>query len=126
MSAPDLTRWNRAGLRYFRFTNTLERSNDENDEQSGQFIDPIVGGYVHYRMARAFTMAGAADIGGFGIGSKFTWNAWIRFDVRLADWCWVNAMGRAFDINYEEGSGEDKLGLNARISGPAVGVIFRF
>lgn len=115
-----------AGLRYFHLKNTLEQSDEENLEQTGQFIDPIVGGYVHYRMARALTIAASADIGGFGIGSNFTWNAWVRVDVRLADWCWLNAMGRAFDIDYEDGSGEDRLGLNARIAGPALGAIFRF
>ncbi|MGD8628697.1 MAG: hypothetical protein PVH52_06415 [bacterium] len=115
-----------AGGRYFRLTNSLKQSGGEDLEQTAQFIDPIIGGYIHYRMARAFTIAAAADMGGFGIGSDFTWNAWVRFDFRLADWLWVNALGRAFDIKYEEGGGEDKIGLNARIAGPAVGVIFRF
>ena len=115
-----------AGLRYFNLKNSLEQPDDEKLEQTGQFIDPIVGGYFHYRMARDFTVAASGDIGGFGIGSNFTWNAWVRFDVRLADWLWLNAMGRAFDIDYEDGSGDDKLGLNARIAGPAFGAIFRF
>jgi hypothetical protein len=115
-----------AGMRYFHLKNSLAQSDDENLEQTGQFIDPIVGGYVHYRMARALTLAASGDIGGFGIGSDFTWNAWIRFDLRLADWLWLNAMGRAFDIDYEDGSGDDRMGLNARIAGPAVGAIFRF
>jgi hypothetical protein len=114
------------GARYFHLKNTLERSNDEKLEQTGQFIDPIVGGYVHYRLARALTFAAAGDIGGFGIGSDFTWNAWTRLDIRLADWVWINALARAFDIKYDEGSGQDRIGLDARISGPAVGVIFRF
>jgi len=114
------------GGRYFHLKNSLEQSDGENLEQTGQFIDPIVGGYLHYRMARALTVAAAADIGGFGIGSDFTWNAWTRFDFRLTDWLWMNAMYRAFDIRYEEGSGDNKIGLNARIAGPAVGAIFRF
>ncbi len=114
------------GGRYFRLKNSLEESNGEKLEQTGQFMDPIVGGYLHYRMAKALTVAAAGDIGGFGIGSEFTWNAWTRFDFRLADWLWINALYRAFDIRYEEGSGDDKIGLNARIAGPAVGVIFRF
>ncbi len=114
------------GVRYFSLRNSLQQSDAENLEQSGQYIDPIVGGYLHYRMAKALTFAAAGDIGGFGIGSDFTWNAWIRADVRLADWLWLNALGRAFDTKYEDGSGEDKIGLDARISGPAVGVIFRF
>ncbi len=114
------------GGRYFRLKNTLEESNGDNREQTGQFIDPIVGGYLHYRMARALTFVAAGDIGGFAIGSEFTWNAWTRFHVRLTDWLWINALARAFDIRYEEGSGDDRIGLNARIAGPAVGVIFRF
>lgn len=114
------------GGRYFHLKNSLEQSDGESLEQTGQFIDPIVGGYVHFRLVKALTLAAAGDIGGFGIGSDFTWNAWTRLDVRLADWVWINAMYRAFDTKYEEGSGDDKIGLNARIAGPAVGAVFRF
>ena len=114
------------GGRYFYLKNSLERSNDENLSQTGQFIDPIVGGYLRYRLAESVTFVTAADIGGFGIGSKFTWNAWARMDFRIANWLWVNGLYRTFDIDYEEGSGDDKIGLNARISGPAAGLVFRF
>ena len=89
-------------------------------------MDPIAGGYLRYRMAEGLTLVAAADIGGSGIGSRFTWNAWTRTDFRIIEWLWINAMYRAFDIDYEEGSGDDKIGLNPRIGGPAVGLVFHF
>lgn len=114
------------GGRYFHLVNSIERENAETRRQTGWYIDPIVGGYFRYSMTDALTLAGAGDIGGFHIGSDFTWNAWLRMDVRTLSWLWINALYRWFDTKYEEGSGENLMGLDGRIGGPAIGLVLKF
>jgi hypothetical protein len=114
------------GGRYFHLVNSIEHTSVETRRQTGWFVDPIVGGYFRYTMTEAMVLAGAGDIGGFHIGSTFTWNAWLRLDIRPVDWLWVNALYRWFDTEYADGSGMTRMGLDGRISGPALGAVLRF
>ena len=38
-------------------------------------MDPYVGVRVQYPIAERWTLVGYADVGGFGVGSEFTWQA---------------------------------------------------
>jgi hypothetical protein len=115
-----------AGIRYFHLKNRVDSVPGRSVSQTGQFIEPILGLYARYRAAERVEAVAMADFGGFGIGSKLTWNAVLRMDFRFTEYLWGNMIYRVFDIDYEEGSGSDKIGLDAQLSGPGIGLGLRF
>ncbi|UCH84300.1 MAG: hypothetical protein JSW50_01025 [Candidatus Latescibacterota bacterium] len=92
---------------------------------SESWIDPFVGGRYNLPFARDWKLFVRGDIGGFGIGSKFTWNL-----VSGVDWRPVN-LGfffgyRVWSVDYESGSGESLFRYKAVRHGPALGLTFFF
>jgi hypothetical protein len=70
------------------------------------------------------TLPARGDIGGFGVGCDFTWNAsgllvWQPWKhVALA------AGYRALDQDYEDGEGRDRYKWDAVMHGPLAGINF--
>ena len=64
------------------------------------------------------------DIGGFGVGSDFTWNAITFIDYRL--WKHVSILGgyRALYQNYKNGSGIDEFKFDVTMHGPILALNF--
>jgi hypothetical protein len=90
------------------------------------WIDPVVG--AHYTIPFAdtwsFTMRG--DIGGFGVGSDFAWQAVGNVRWQASERLGVIAAYRYFDMDYENGSGADFFKYDMVASGPGIGVVFTF
>lgn len=88
--------------------------------------DPLVGGRWIWKFGQQWSLSARGDIGGFGVGSDFTWNA-----VGLVTWQpWKHvAFGagyRALDQDYTSGSGPDRYKWDVLMHGPLVGVDFRW
>lgn len=66
------------------------------------------------------------DIGGFGIGSDFTWQAKPYVGYRFSDLFEMTAAYRWIGIDYETGSGRDNFKYDMTISGPELGFLFHF
>jgi hypothetical protein len=64
------------------------------------------------------------DIGGFGVGSKFTWNtsALLGYSVSRVVSVWLGY--RALGLDYKSGSGFNKIEFDAIMHGPILGVGF--
>lgn len=93
------------------------------------WVDPFIGIRVRQFVdaANAFYIKG--DIGGFGIGSKFAWQAagGYTHDFQFADRTWTTMVGyRALRADYSQGSGLRKAGMNAILHGPTMGVGMKF
>lgn len=86
--------------------------------------DPIVGGRWMWNFADKWAFIARGDIGGFGVGSDFTWNASGIFVWQ--GWKHVAlAFGyRALDQDYEEGEGLSRYKWDATMSGPIGGINF--
>ena len=94
-----------------------------------QWVDPVFGVRVRHQFTphQEFTVRG--DIGGFGLGSQFSWQA-----VGAYSYAWqytgyqvAAVLGfRALAVNYTQGSGSDYFGMNQILYGPIIGVSFRF
>jgi len=88
--------------------------------------DPLVGGRWIWNFGEQWQFVGRGDIGGFGVGSDFTWNASGLFvwqpwkNVSLA------AGYRALDQDYEEGTGRDRYKWDVTMHGPIAGINFRW
>jgi opacity protein-like surface antigen len=54
---------------FFALTGTVSRSGDKD------WVDPYIGARVQHPLADRWSVIGYADVGGFGVGSDFTWQA---------------------------------------------------
>ena len=95
-----------------------------------QWVDPVFGVRVRHQFTphQQFTVRG--DIGGFGLGSQFSWQA-----VAVYSYSWDLDGGqklaallgfRALGVNYSSGSGLDAVGINETLYGPIIGLSYRF
>jgi hypothetical protein len=85
------------------------------------WVDPIVGARWSVALGEKWTLSLRGDIGGFGVGSDFAWQA-----IAIVDWQpWKHAsidVGlRGLGVDYEEGSGTDRFKYDATTWGPVLG-----
>jgi opacity protein-like surface antigen len=86
------------------------------------WVDPIVGFRGAYPLGDRFSVSGRADIGGFGVGSELTWQAYGGVNWLFAD-SWAATLGyRYMSIDYEA----DRLTLDIALQGPLIGVTYEF
>ena len=95
-------------------------------EQTKQWVDPIVGlnlrtagqGRIHARLY--------SEIGGFGAGSKITWQIFPTVGIDLGKMAAVDVGYRWLDVNYESGEGVTFFKYDVLTQGPVGGIVFRF
>ncbi len=102
----------------------VARSGDVN------WVDPVIGMRLRQEITPRDEISLLADIGGFGVGSQFSWqvfggytHTWdIGRNTQLA-----LALGyRILSVDYEEGSGTDARALDLTLHGPLAGLSLRF
>ena len=86
------------------------------------WADPVVGLRWHAPLGRGFFLAGATDVGGFGIASDSTWQLLGTLGYRFNDLFSARAGYRHLDVDYED----DGFVWDVELSGPIVGATFRF
>jgi hypothetical protein len=86
------------------------------------WVDPVVGGRVIVDLGAGFSLVGLGDIGGFGVGSDFTWQLLATLDYRVRDWLSVRGGYRHLSVDYEDRG----FRFDADMSGPIIGAGFRF
>jgi hypothetical protein len=94
---------------------------DEHEE----WIDPIIGASAGIELSRHWAVLVEGDVGGFGIGSDFTWNAigLISYRTMLTGIPMQFGAGyRALSWNYDD----DDFDWDVTMHGPVLGVSFQF
>ncbi|WP_425065395.1 hypothetical protein [Reyranella sp.] len=94
-----------------------------------QWIDPVVGLRLRHQFAPGQNVFIRGDVGGFGLGSVFAWQA-----VAAYTYSWQRqgyALGatlgyRALSTSYTTGSGLDTQGIDLILHGPLIGFSIRF
>ena len=91
-------------------------------EVSQDWVDPIIGARWWWNFAEGWGLIVRGDIGGFGIGSDFTWQA-----LALVDWQPfknVSFVGgyRALYQDFEDDSSSKAFEYKATLKGPLLGV----
>lgn len=95
-----------------------------------QWVDPLIGFRVRHQFTQHQELMVRGDIGGFGLGSQFSWEA-----VAMYGYGWQLESGgkltamlgfRALAVNYVQGSGNDTTAINELMYGPVIGVSYRF
>lgn len=98
--------------------------------QEGQsdkdWIDPLIGARYIQPIGEAWSFVLRGDVGGFGVGSEFSWQGIARVNWQCSESLALNAGYRYIDVDYEEGSGSDEFRYDVATSGPMVGLTFGF
>ena len=93
------------------------------------WVDPLVGVRVRQQLASGDEFQLKGDIGGFGAGSKISWQA-VGGYVHNFQFNGLNCQSmigyRALEVDYSKGSGAYQNGLNVVMHGPIVGVGLKF
>lgn len=89
---------------------------------SDNWTDPILALRAHGRLSEQFGLTAYADIGGFNVGSKLTWQFLATVDWQPKDWLVFHAGWRYLAFDFE--NGERKLDMH--MGGPILGATFRF
>jgi len=97
---------------------------------SVDWVDPVIGGRIRHQLAPGQDLVLRADIGGFDVGSQFSWNALAAYSWDIAVREGVTYSGvlgyRALDVDYEQGSGLNKYEYDVLMHGPIVGLTVGF
>ena len=111
-----------AGIRYTDMDATINLGPSPNLEGKQDWTDPIVGVRWTWHFADRWELWLRGDIGGFGVGSDFTWNA-IGM-LQFQPWKHVSLFGgyRALYQDYEDGSGADLFKYDVTTHGPVLGL----
>lgn len=94
-------------------------------DKSQNWVDPIVGTRVHVNFTDHWVLTGAADVGGFGLGTDISWNAqgYVGYRTTLFGVPVIPSVGyRALYQNYDR----DNFKWDVIQQGPILGAAFKF
>jgi hypothetical protein len=86
------------------------------------WVDPVIGARAFVNLSDRFSFLFQGDIGGFGVGSDFTWQALATVNYNLTDKWTLSAGYKALSVDYDS----DGHVFDTTLSGPVVGATFRF
>lgn len=94
------------------------------------WVDPLVGLRLRHQFAPGLNFTASGDVGGFGVGSKFSWQALATLDYefcRSKNVTWSGMVGyKALFADYSQGSGFTHYEYDMTMYGPVFGVTARF
>ena len=106
------------GVRYYSHAFKLRSTSLSVDEE---WADPIIGMRWNMPFADNWNLLLRGDIGGFGVGSDFSWGARAVVDWQPWKHASIDAGFRALVTDYETGSGADNYKYDGKIWGPVIG-----
>jgi hypothetical protein len=91
-----------------------------------EWIDPLIGARHTLPLAEDWSLTLRGDIGGFGVGSDFSWQAVARVNWQMTQSSLLAFGYRAVAVDYEDGSGTDEFRYDVTTSGFLAGFAFTF
>jgi hypothetical protein len=94
-----------------------------------EWVDPVVGARLRHQMSSGSELTLVGDVGGFGAGSEFSWQAVATygFDVNCFGTPLHTVIGyRALAVDFSENGRFGKNALDVVQHGPLMGVSFRW
>ncbi|WP_080839935.1 hypothetical protein [Agrobacterium genomosp. 13] len=119
-----------AGARFWHISNDvavtashpLIGSVSASHRESFGWLDPVIGARAFFSLTDKLSVQGQVDIGGFGAGSDLTWSALATVNYVFTDTLSVSAGYKVLDVDYSH----DGYVFDSRLSGPVVGLTYRF
>lgn len=117
------------GGRYLDVTNRLQLRGPEQErvaKVSESWFDPTIGLRYVAPLGQKWVFNGAADLGGFGVGSDFTWYWAANIGYRITKRTQIYAGYRYLDIDYDDGEGRERFRFDMAQHGLLAGFRFEF
>jgi hypothetical protein len=109
---------------------TLSRSRAIAKSGSVDWVDPFVGARLRQQLAPGQAIELRGDVGGFGVGSQFSWQAIATYNSPLCEIHGIPVDGyvgfRALSADFSQGSGRSRFEWDNVIYGPVIGATMRF
>jgi len=109
---------------------TVSRAGVLSAEKSVSWFDPLVGLRLRHQFNPAMNFILSGDVGGFDVGSKFSWQVLGALDYefcRSKNVTWSGMLGyKALSVDYSQGSGLSRYEFDMTMHGPIFGVTARF
>ena len=86
------------------------------------WVDPYVGVRIQHPLAERWTLVGYADVGGFGVGSDFTWQAMVGVNYAFSKTVTGKVGYRYIRVDYDK----DGFKYDMATQGIIIGAGFRF
>jgi hypothetical protein len=97
---------------------------------SVNWLDPVIGARVRYAVAPGHELFLRGDIGGFGAGSDFSWQAFGGYGFDFGTYNGITFSGiigyRALSVEYAQGEGRRRYEFDMLQHGPVLGISARF
>jgi opacity protein-like surface antigen len=95
---------------------------------SRDWVEPLVGGRIHWDLNEKLALWFRGDAGGFGIGSasKLTYNIIPGCSYKLTENTTFDFSYRYFNMDYSNGSGSNELAMDVEAYGPVFGMTILF
>lgn len=97
---------------------------------SVDWIDPLIGARLRYAVAPGHEVFLRGDIGGFGVGSRFSWQVVGAYSFEFGTWNNITFAGlvgyRALSVDYAKGFGNRRYEFDMVQHGPIIGISARF
>jgi hypothetical protein len=97
-----------------------------NGKLSEDWVDPVVGVRYAWPLGEKWTLVWRADIGGFGVGSDFSWHTTAYAGWRLNEHANVLIGYRHLDVDYDDGEGANRFLMDVSEGGPTLGFAWTF
>jgi hypothetical protein len=94
--------------------------------QDKTWVDPIAGLTLRTTVDRPVQLRVYTEIGGFGLGSTFTWQIFPTLGIKLTRSASIELGYRWLDLDYATGEGLSEFRYDVLTQGPVVGFGFRF
>src|SRR5262245_19220412 len=112
------------------FDLTFSRAGVLSAEKSVSWFDPLVGVRLRHQFAPTWNFALSGDVGGFDVGSRFSWQvlAVLEHEIhRSRNVTWSGMLGyKALSVDYSQGSGLTLYNFDMTMHGPIFGITARF
>ena len=95
-------------------------------ESSRNWTDPIGGLRYHTGLGGDWSLHARADIGGFGVGSDFAWNASAIFRYEFTEVFGMTLGYRALRIDFEDQGPSGRIAYDLSMYGPILGISLSF
>jgi hypothetical protein len=97
---------------------------------SVDWVDPFIGARLRQVLAPGQNLTLRGDVGGFDVGSEFTWQVLATYDFQLCVTDRYTLDGylgyRALSVDYSQGSGNNRYEFDVLMQGPVMGATLRF
>ncbi|MCD4785341.1 MAG: hypothetical protein K8T10_16100 [Candidatus Eremiobacteraeota bacterium] len=115
-----------AGFRYQAIDVDVDLSPLAKVSKRVDWMDPIVGARARFPLLNNLDFNLYGDVGGFGVGSKFTWRTDAIFNWHLSEGFALKGGYSILDVDYQKGSGIDEFRYDSTMKGPILGASFKF